>query len=88
LLNRELLPNFESMALRAGLTYSTLSHRFKGVINSRAKANSKYQQCLTITQDEALIKQINKLLIQNMPLTLQIVKNLAKEIYKRLVYKN
>ena len=63
LLNRELLPNFESMALRAGLTRSTLSRRFRGVTTSRAEANSEYQQCLTIAQEEALIKQINKLLI-------------------------
>jgi AraC-like DNA-binding protein len=48
LLNRELLPNFESMALRAGLTRSTLSRRFRGVTTSRAEANSEYRQCLTI----------------------------------------
>jgi hypothetical protein len=42
LLNRELLPNFESMALRAGLTHSTLSRRFRGVTTSRAEANSEY----------------------------------------------
>jgi AraC-like DNA-binding protein len=88
LLNRELLPNFESIALRAGLTRSTLSRRFRGVTTSRAEANSEYRQCLTIAQEEALIKQINKLLIRNMPPTSQIVKNLAKEIYGRKVYKN
>jgi hypothetical protein len=43
LLNRELLPNFESMALRAGLTRSTLSRRFRGVTTSRAEANSEYR---------------------------------------------
>jgi hypothetical protein len=43
LLNRELLPNCESMALRAGLIYSTLSHQLRGVTSSRAKANSKYR---------------------------------------------
>jgi AraC-like DNA-binding protein len=48
LLNRELLPNFESMALRAGLTRSTLSRRFRGVTTSRAEANSEYRQCLII----------------------------------------
>jgi hypothetical protein len=69
LLNRKLLPNFESMALRAGLTHSTLSCRFRGVTTSRAEANSEYRQCLTIAQEEALIKQINKLLIRNMPPT-------------------
>jgi AraC-like DNA-binding protein len=69
LLNRELLPNFESMALRAGLTRSTLSRRFRGVTTSRAEVNSEYRQCLIIAQEEALIKQINKLLIRNMPPT-------------------
>jgi hypothetical protein len=42
LLNRELLPNFKSMAMRAGLTYSTLNCRFRGITTLRAKANSKY----------------------------------------------
>jgi hypothetical protein len=88
LLNRELLPNFKSMAVRAGLTYSTLSRRFRGITTSRAEANSEYRQCLTIAQEEALIKQINKLLIRNMPPTSQIVKNLAEEICGRKIYKN
>ena len=48
LLNRELLPNFRSIAWRAGLTHSTLSRRFRGVTSSRAEANSEYRQCLTI----------------------------------------
>jgi hypothetical protein len=47
LLNRELIPNYK--ALRAGLKYTTLSRRHRGITTSRAKVNSKYQQCLTIT---------------------------------------
>jgi len=42
LLNRELLPNFKSMAIRAGLIYSALSRQFRGITTSRAEANSKY----------------------------------------------
>ena len=88
LLNRELVPNFEAMAVRAGLGRTTLSRRFRGITVSRAESNSEIRQCLTNTQEEALIKQINKLSIQNMPLTLQIVKNFTKKIYKRKIYKN
>jgi hypothetical protein len=42
LLNRELIPNCKSIALRAGLKYTTLSRRHRGITTSRAKANSKY----------------------------------------------
>jgi len=88
LLNRELVPNFEAMAVRAGLGRITLSRRFRGITVSRAESNSEIRQCLTNIQEEALIKQINKLSIRNMPPTSQIVKNLAEEICGRKIYKN
>ena len=70
LLNRELVPNYEAIAARASLSCTTLSRRFRGITISRAELNSKIRQCLTNAQEEALIKQINKLSIRNMPLTL------------------
>jgi hypothetical protein len=88
LLNRELLPNVKAMAKRAYLDYTTLSRRYRGITTSRAEANSLYRQCLTKAQEEALIKQINKLSNRNMPPTSHIVKNLAEEICGRKVYKN
>ena len=88
LLNRELVLNYKAIAARAGLGRTTLSRRFRGIIVFRAKLNLEIRQCLINAQEEALIKQINKLLIRNMPLTSQIVKNFAKEIYKRKIYKN
>ena len=59
LLNRELQPNYEAMAIRPGLQRSTLSRRFRGVTNSRAEANSEIRQCLTIAQEEALSRSIS-----------------------------
>jgi AraC-like DNA-binding protein len=56
LLNRELEPNYDAIARRAGLVRTTLSRRFRGVTTSRTEANSEHRQCLTITQEEALIK--------------------------------
>ena len=88
LLNRELVPNYKAIAARASLGYTTLSRRFRSITISKAESNLKIRQCLTNIQEKALIKQINKLSIRNMPLTLQIVKNLAKEICKRKIYKN
>jgi hypothetical protein len=88
LLNRELDPNYGAMAKRSGLGRTTLSRRFRGITVSRAEAISEIRQCLTIAQEEALIKQINKLSIRNIPPTSQIVKNLAEEICGRKVYKN
>jgi hypothetical protein len=88
LLNREIVPNYKAIAARASLGRTTLNCRFRGITISRAESNSEIRQCLTNAQEEALIKQINKLLIRNIPLTLQIVKNLTKEIYKHKIYKN
>ena len=88
LLNRELVLNYKAIAARASLSRTTLSCRFCGITISKAESNSEIRQCLTNAQEEALIKQINKLSIRNMPLTLQIVKNLTKEICGRKIYKN
>jgi hypothetical protein len=41
LLNRELVPNYEAIAARAGLGRTTLSRRFCGITISRAESNSK-----------------------------------------------
>ena len=88
LLNKELVPNYKAIAARASLGRTTLNCRFRGITISRAESNSEIRQCLTNAQEEALIKQINKLSIRNMPSTLQIVKNLAKEICGQKIYKN
>jgi hypothetical protein len=48
LLNRELVPNYNTMAKRSGLGHTTLSRRFRGITVSRAEANSEIRQCLTI----------------------------------------
>jgi hypothetical protein len=47
LLNREFIPNFEAIVVRAGRGRITLSHRFCGIIISRIELNSKIRQCLT-----------------------------------------
>jgi hypothetical protein len=39
-------------------------------------------------QEEALINQINKLIVYRLPLTLQIIKNLAEEIIRGDINKN
>jgi hypothetical protein len=47
LLNRELVFNFEAMAIRAGLGRTTLSRRFCGITVFKAESNSEIRQCLT-----------------------------------------
>jgi hypothetical protein len=47
-----------------------------------------YRQCLTNSQEKALIAIINDLTDWNMPLTTAIVKNLAEEIRGCAVRKN
>jgi hypothetical protein len=41
LLNRELVPNYKAIAVRAGLSYITLSCQFCGIIVFKAKLKSK-----------------------------------------------
>jgi hypothetical protein len=41
LLNRELVLNYEAMAARASLGYTTLSRRFYGITISKAESNSE-----------------------------------------------
>ena len=55
---------------------------------SRQEATSEYHQCLTATQEEALIKLIDRLTNHGLPPTNSIVKNLAEEIIGRRVGKN
>jgi hypothetical protein len=43
LLNKELVPNYDTMANRLGLGHTTLSCRFRGITVSRAEANSEIQ---------------------------------------------
>jgi hypothetical protein len=41
LLNRELILNYDAIANKSGLGHTTLSRRFRGIIVSRAEANSE-----------------------------------------------
>jgi hypothetical protein len=50
---------------------------------SRAVANSVHQQCLSIEQEEVLIRHINTLTRRGLPLTNTIVQNLAEEMISR-----
>jgi hypothetical protein len=62
--------------------------RHKGETTSRADATSMYHKCLTDTQEEVLISQINKLTARGLPPTTHIVRNFAEEMIGREVNKN
>ncbi|PVH72219.1 hypothetical protein DL98DRAFT_553259 [Cadophora sp. DSE1049] len=71
--NKVLVPNYTKIAGKFKLDRRTLARRYQGQTVSRTEANSD---------------QINKLTKRNLPLTSQIVKNLAEEICGREVNKN
>ena len=72
--------NYAATAKKWGVERTTLAKRHKGQTGIIEDANSYSRQRLTKTQEETLIKYINKLSDRGLPLTPQIVKNLAEEI--------
>ncbi|KAF8850344.1 hypothetical protein BDZ45DRAFT_196510 [Acephala macrosclerotiorum] len=63
-----------------GVHFTAVQRRLNGLTRTRREANAFYYQCLTNTEEELLIARINELINRGMPLTSQIVKNLAEEI--------
>jgi hypothetical protein len=88
LLERQLLPNYSKTTREFNIDRTTLIRRHKGISTLREQATSEHKKCLTNTQEETLISVINKLSIQGLPPTTQIVKNLAEEIIRKEVNKN
>jgi hypothetical protein len=87
-LNRQLLPNYAAVSREFSIHPTTLMRRHTGQTSSRADATSLFYKCLTDTQEEALISQINKLIARGLPPTTHIVRNFAEEMIGREVNKN
>ena len=81
-------PNYAYYARKHELVPSTLSRHYRGKTTSRNKATSEHWQNLTTLQEQTLINHINYLSDQNLPLTAQIVQNIAKEIARQSFGKN
>jgi hypothetical protein len=81
-------PNYMGTAKKYALNHTTLRRRYLGQQLSKEAAASQYRQCLTVIQEEVLIRQINSLTDRAMPPTAKIVRNLAEEIIGRPVGKN
>jgi hypothetical protein len=81
-------PNIAATAKKWQVDRTTLSRRFRGETGSNEEANSNSRQNLTATQEETLVKYINKLSDRGLPPTPQMVKNLAEELAKLKVGKN
>jgi predicted phage-related endonuclease len=82
------VPNVSATAEKYDVTRKTLENRWKGKSVSMAEAVSIYRQCLTNSQEKALVRVINQLTERRMPPTTAIVKNLAEEIRGCAVRKN
>jgi hypothetical protein len=82
------VPNVKKTAKKYGLKRTTLGKRWAGKTTSMDEYISTHRQCLTNSQEKALIQLINNLTERRMPPTTAIVKNLAEEIRGRAVGKN
>ncbi|RFU25688.1 hypothetical protein B7463_g10650, partial [Scytalidium lignicola] len=81
-------PNFSATAKIYGLERTTLAKQYKGQHTSMKTAMSTHKQRLNNAQESVLIKHINYLTNRGIPLTSQIVHNMAEKIIQGLVRKN
>ena len=87
-IGEENAPNYAYYAKKYELDRSTLSRRHRGKTTSRKAAISEHHQNLTTLQEQTLIDHINRLTDRNLPLTAQIVRNIAKEMVGHSIGKN
>src|ERR1700716_3244103 len=80
--------DYSKAAAHFGCHCTAVSKRIRGLTKTRQDANSFYQQCLTIAQEETLIGRINHLTNRGMRPTSAIIRNLAEEIRGRCIGKN
>jgi hypothetical protein len=80
--------NYAAAARDHHISPMTLARRYKGKTVSQAEANSTYRQRLNDVQEDTLLRYIDTLMDRNIPLTSQIIKNLAEEILKGPMGKN
>src|SRR5450432_3579640 len=87
-LRKQIIPNFSSTSRRFQVNRITLVRRFKGTQQNRRIASSETRQCLSLAQEETLIRFINNLTDRSLPPTSQIVYNVAEELSGKPVGKN
>ena len=73
-------PNVKATAEKYDVNQKTLENRWKGKSISMEECISAHRQCLTKSQEQALVQLINELTDRRMPPTTAVVKNLAEEI--------
>ena len=81
-------PNVSATAKKYGIVRKTLENRWKGKSVLISEDRSTHRQCLTNSQERALIGIIHDLTNRRMPPTTAIIKNLAQEIRGYDVRKN
>jgi hypothetical protein len=73
-------PNFSATARKYNIQRTTLTRHFKGESDFKQNAISYISKAFTNVEENILVRYINELNIRELPLILQIVKNLAEEI--------
>jgi Tc5 transposase DNA-binding domain len=81
-------PNYAGAARIYDVQPTTLRRRFLGLATSRAVASAEHHQLLNTAQEEVLLGYIDRMTARHIPLTPQIVQNLATELLGRPPGKN
>jgi len=82
-------PSYSAIVLKYSVERITLSRRHREITVSRTVVFLQTSiQCLNHTQEEVLIKYINRITKRRMPPITHIIRNLAEEILKRAIRKN
>ena len=81
-------PNVRETARKYDLVHSTLLRRYNGRTVSTAEALSQKRQLLTDTQEEVIIKYLNKLSDRGFHPTPQILKNVVVEVVGHPIERN
>jgi hypothetical protein len=79
-LDTQEVPNFSATAEKYDVVRSTLTRRYYGQTTSIEECISMHRQCLTRSEEKALIGLINRLTDRKLPPTPRIIKNLVEEI--------
>ena len=82
------VPNVKATAEKHNVARKTLENHWKGRSTTMEECISIHRQCLTNSQERALVQLINRLTDHRMPPTTVIVKNLAEEIRGCAIEKN
>ena len=84
-LKTQMMPQYTAIAKKYEINREIFRKRFLGQTISRMEVHFDLQEHFNLSQEKALVDQINTLSLQGFPPTPAIVRNLASEFCKKVV---